>query len=206
MKLSETMLAASLLVLWPTQSVDSIPQEALHWRRSLTREAQAQWGLSAPVADFAAQIHQESAWKQNARSKVGAYGLAQFMPATADWIAGAYPDLGPNPQPASPEWAIRAMVIYDYHLWNRVTAATDCDRMAKALSSYNGGIKWIARDEQLAVSQGLDPSYWFGSTELVNSGRKQSSWQENRGYPRRILLVISPMYLKADWGRGVCQQ
>jgi len=53
------------------------------------------WGLEAPVALFAAQVHQESGWREDARSPVGALGLAQFMPGTAAWIAQLYPaDLG----------------------------------------------------------------------------------------------------------------
>lgn len=66
----------------------SIPVEARQYQRELTRNARAVWGLNAPVSTFAAQIHQESQWNARARSPVGAQGLAQFMPATASWIAG----------------------------------------------------------------------------------------------------------------------
>lgn len=182
-----------------------IPDDAYKWRRQLTREAQAQWGINAPVADFAAQIHQESAWRANATSRVGAQGMAQFMPATATWISGAYPALGPTPQPASPAWAIRALVTYDRHIWKSMRAADDCNRMAKTLSGYNGGPGWVSRDERLAASKGLDPSRWWGHVETVNSGRSAANWRENRGYPRRILVMLAPRYIDANFGWSACR-
>lgn len=60
-----------------------IPARAHQYRRVLTQQAYAQWGLDAPIAALAAQVHQESAWRPEAVSHVGARGLAQFMPATA---------------------------------------------------------------------------------------------------------------------------
>lgn len=71
----------------PAFATDRIPTAAEQYRRTLVRSAHAEWGLSAPIATFAAQVHQESRWRADARSPVGAQGLAQFMPGTAEWIA-----------------------------------------------------------------------------------------------------------------------
>jgi len=60
--------ALLLLVLAATVQATGLPREAELHRRVLTREAQAQWGLQAPVARFAGQIHQESGWRADARS------------------------------------------------------------------------------------------------------------------------------------------
>lgn len=201
--------AAAYLATWAMLSAGiawavEIPADAWQWRRTLTREGQSEWGLNAPIADFGAQIHQESAWRPNARSPVGAVGVAQFMPATAEWITGVYPELGPKAEPANPIWGIRAMVRYDRFLWDRVTAVDGCHRMAKSLSSFNGGLAWIARDERLAASKGLDPARWYGHVETVNSGRSAANWRENRQYPRRILVSLSPHYQWADWGGSMC--
>ena len=49
-----------------------VPPAAQQHKRTLTRIAHSEWGLGAPVAVFAAQIHQESAWKPDAVSQVGA--------------------------------------------------------------------------------------------------------------------------------------
>lgn len=182
-----------------------IPLEALQHQRELTRNARAIWGLDAPVATFAAQIHQESSWKKSARSPVGAMGLAQFMPATSDWIAGIYPDsLGAN-QPYNPSWAMRALVSYNLWHWNRILDTdSDCDRWAFVLSAYNGGLGWVQRDRKLATTKGLDQSRYWGHVETVNAGRSAANWRENRGYPQRIIKRWQPLYVDAGWGLGVC--
>ncbi|MGI1562022.1 transglycosylase SLT domain-containing protein, partial [Klebsiella michiganensis] len=128
----------------------SIPVEARQYQRELTRNARAVWGLNAPVSTFAAQIHQESQWNARARSPVGAQGLAQFMPATASWIAGIYPEQLKDHQPYNPSWSMRALVQYNRWHWQRITGtASDCDRMAFALSAYNGGLGWVQKDRKL---------------------------------------------------------
>ena len=177
----------------------SVPQRAYQYQRDLTRNARLVWGLNAPVATFAAQIHQESAWLPDARSPY-ANGLAQFTPATADWISEAYPhELGDN-RPFNPSWALRALVRYDRHLWSRVDASNECERMAFTLSSYNGGGGWVSRDRKLAEQSGADPNKWFGHVEHYST-RAKWAFEENRAYPRRILLTLEPMY--SAWGLGV---
>ncbi|MCC6195699.1 MAG: transglycosylase SLT domain-containing protein [Burkholderiales bacterium] len=193
-----------LLCALALQVAAQIPTEAERWRNTLTRNARMELGLEAPVAMLAAQVHQESGWRPDARSYVGALGMSQFMPATATWLAGAYEHLGPA-DPLNPVWALRGMVVYDGHLFDRVRAANVCERWAKALSAYNGGLGYIAKDERLAKSKGLDPLRWFGHVETVNAVRRPSAWQENRGYPRRILRELEPRYIAAGWGMGACR-
>jgi len=53
------------------------PQAAQQHRALLVRTAHAAWGLDAPVAVFAAQVHQESAWRPDAVSRVGAHPTTQ---------------------------------------------------------------------------------------------------------------------------------
>ncbi|WP_238913793.1 transglycosylase SLT domain-containing protein [Achromobacter insolitus] len=178
------------------------PRTALAYRADLIRAARAVWGLDAPIAVFAAQVHQESGWRPHAVSAVGAQGMAQFMPATSSWISDLYPDLAAN-TPFNPSWALRALVTYDHWIYARVKAADACQRMAMTLSAYNGGLGWISRDARLASSKGLDPLIWFGSVETVNAGRSAANWRENRDYPRRILHLHQPRY--ASWGPGACQ-
>ena len=180
-----------------------LPQGALKHRADLTRNARAVWGLDAPVATFASQVHQESRWRQDAVSPVGAQGIAQFMPTTADWIAQAYPALAER-QPFNPSWGLRALVTYDRHLWDLVKATSGCDRMAMTLSAYNGGLGWVWRDQKLAASKGADSARWFDQVEQFNAGRHAAAFRENRGYPRLILLTFAPRYAAAGWGRGSC--
>ena len=185
------------------QATQVIPKAALQYRSELTRNARVVWGLNAPVASFAAQVHQESAWRPGAVSKVGAAGLAQFMPATSTWISGLYPELATN-EPFNPSWALRALVNYDAWLHARVKASNPCNRMAFTLSAYNGGLGWVNRDKTLASGKGLDPLVWFDSVERVNAGRSAANWRENRGYPKRILQTLEPAYVAAGWGQGMC--
>ena len=183
--------------------VRGIPAAALRYRAELIRNARAIWGLSAPVATFGAQVHQESGWRATVKSPVGAQGMAQFMPATADWISKLFPELAAN-EPYNPSWALRALVTYDRWLWERIEAATPCDRMAMALSAYNGGLGWVRRDRQRAVGLGLAPDVWWDNVETCNAGRSAANWRENRGYPRRILRTLTPRYAAAGFGGGVC--
>lgn len=178
------------------------PTASLQHRADLIRNARAIAGMDAPIAMFAAQIHQESAWRINARSRVGAEGLAQFMPATAQWISEVVPALAAR-EPFNPSWALRALVTYDVWLYQRIRAANACERWAMALSSYNGGLGWIYRDQKLASSSGLDQLIWFGSVERVNAGRSAANWRENRDYPRVIIYRHQARYL--SWGPGVCE-
>ncbi|ECV5352110.1 transglycosylase SLT domain-containing protein [Salmonella enterica subsp. enterica] len=177
------------------------PTAALRYRSDVIRSARVDWGLNAPVADIAAQLHQESGWNPAARSPVGAQGLAQFMPSTADWIAGVFPALSSR-EPYNPGWAIRALVSYDRWLWQRVAVPDGCERMAMTLSAYNGGLGWVNRDRRLARTRGLDDARWFGVVETVNAGRSAANWRENRHYPQRILHTLAPRYL--SWGGASC--
>ncbi|EIS6522267.1 transglycosylase SLT domain-containing protein [Escherichia coli] len=177
------------------------PRAALQYRDEVIRHARIEWGMSAPVADFAAQLHQESGWRPGAVSPAGAQGMAQFMPATADWISRTVPELRSR-EPFNPSWAVRALVSYDHWLWQRVSAADNCERMAMTLSGYNGGLGWVQRDKRLASQQGLDSQRWFGHVATVNAGRSTANWRENRHYPQRILRELAPRY--RSWGGGSC--
>jgi soluble lytic murein transglycosylase-like protein len=195
------MIAVSLA--WAIDVLAQVPLEAAKYKRDLVRNARLEWGLDAPTATFAAQIHQESGWRHDVVSPAGAQGMAQFMPATGQWLAGLYEHLGPH-DAFNPAWAIRAMVAYDRHLFQRMRADTHCERMAKTLAAYNGGEAWVLRDEKLAESKGLDPIAWFDNVERVNAGRSEANWRENRGYPRRILHELEPRYFKERWGIRSC--
>ncbi|KFX21262.1 transglycosylase SLT domain-containing protein [Pectobacterium betavasculorum] len=194
-------LLISPMLFSTTVCADTIPRAAQTYRSDVIRSARLDWGMNAPIADFAAQLHQESGWNPGAVSPVGALGLAQFMPTTADWFSGIVPELRTN-QPLNPVWAIRALTGYDRWLWTRISASNDCERMAMTLSSYNGGLGWLQRDKQRAKIAGKDILRWFDHVETVNAGRSAANWHENRHYPDRILHQLAPRYL--SWGRASC--
>ena len=179
-----------------------VPARAQNYRSLVVRSVRLEAGLDAPVALYAAQLEQESAWNPEARSFVGALGLAQFMPATARDMGRQRPDLGPA-LPTNPAWAVRAMIAYDLQNQKRLRAATDFDLWAMTLSAYNGGLGWVWRDQALAERMGYDRARWWGHVDQVNAGRTSSAWHENRGYPQRIMRRLMPAYEAAGWGRGV---
>jgi len=180
------------------------PSGAQRWRRTVVTVAHQQFGLNAPIATLAAQLHQESAWKPDARSHAGALGMAQFMPATARDMARLHPTACAPAQPFDPRWAIRCAARYDADLYRAIRAQTLCDRWAMTLSAYNGGLGWVYRDQRTARDVQLNPGRWWGNTEVVNAGRSISAWLENRGYPRRILHTLAPRYVQAGWGKSAC--
>lgn len=199
------LVFSMLFAVHPFYSLaNSIPIAAQQHRALLIRSAHMVWGLDAPIATFAAQIHQESYWRVNAKSPVGAQGLAQFMPTTAEWITAAYPKELASPQPYNPAWALRAMVKYDLYLHQRNQARSQCDHWAMVLSAYNGGQGWVNRDRRLALASGADELAWFNSIENFNAGRSTANFRENRHYPRAILFRWEPLYVSAGWGEGVC--
>ena len=174
-----------------------VPRDAYQYRRALIGNARAVWGMHVPVATFAGQVHQESMWRADAVSRVGAAGLAQFMPRTADWISGLYRDeLGEN-TPLNPAWALRGLVRYDRHLWDRVRPFdTDCDRMQFALADYNGGSGWRMKRQARSPEPGR-----FEVTGRINPGITPGNQRENEEYPLRIVHRWQPLY--ESWGAGI---
>lgn len=177
---------------------DTPPRAALKHRADLVRISHSTWGLDAPIAVFAAQIHQESGWNPDAVSRVGALGMAQFMPATAKWwceINGLSPA---ECLPKNPTWALRAMVGYDKWLYARVRGPSEYDRLHAMLRSYNGGLgHWQA--EAAKARPAIDR---FTVDAACGSARRAAiHCRENLGYPRRILVVLQQRYI--TWGPGV---
>ena len=191
-------LVAGIVVtlLWAGQAAAQVPPVAEQYRRELTRIAISVWGLDAPVALLAAQIEQESAWRPNAISPVGAAGLTQFMPATARDVSERY-RLGPA-TPWDPRWAMHAQSVYLRELRGLVSnTRNESERMAFALSAYNGGLGHVRRRQALSP----DPGRCLGLTcDIRPPGVSAANQAENRAYPRRILLVLMPRYHAAGWG------
>lgn len=99
--------------------------------RKLLKQAANTSGISAEI--LAAQIEQESNWNPDAKSPVGAQGIAQFMPATwSEWGEGSITD---------PEAGIKAQGRYMSHLRDQVAdLANNSDQEIKlALAAYNAG-------------------------------------------------------------------
>ncbi len=194
------MIGVAIAITWACPAHAQVPPAAARYRAELTRAAHSQWGLDAPIAAFAAQVHQESAWKPNAVSRVGAAGLAQFMPSTAQWWCKVDQGSAQDCQPQNPTWALRALVGYDRYLYVRTPDRFNTfDRFWVTLRGYNGGLgHWQAE----AKSTGLaTPTRQQVDAACGKARRAPVHCPENLGYPQRILLQIQPRYLV--WGSGV---
>ena len=106
-----------------------------------------------------AQMWQESSFDPKAESPVGAQGLLQVMPRTAE-------EMGYSPPLLDPDRAVQAGV--KYLNWIRDRFDTDItleNRLWFALAAYNAGIGHLYDAQRLAKELGLDPHVWFDNVE-----------------------------------------
>lgn len=183
-----------LLLLTPSLALGQVPQGALKYRADLVRASRVVWGLNAPIPAFAAQVHQESAWRPDVCSPY-ACGLTQFTADTAEWIHQVYGvELGAKDR-FNPIWALRAMVRYNKHIYDQTPGHTMCDRMWATLRKYNGGPGHWNMESRFAADR-LDRHSVDG--ECGTARRSPKHCPENLSYPRKILLKHQPRY--ALWG------
>ena len=167
------------------------------YRRMLTREAQAVFGMGAPIPALMGQIRQESSCRADVTAWDNGRGLAQFMDATSEHVSRVFPELG-APNPYNPQWAIRAMVRYDDWLYDRGKGSSECHRWGATFKSYNAGLGYVQRAQRRSPT----PGTWFGGTENINAGQSQKNFDDSRRYPHLILFKHQPLY--RDWGTTLC--
>lgn len=131
---------------------------------------------------LAAQMYQESKFKEDARSWAGAFGLMQFMPATAA-------QYGIDPS-SSPEEHIRAAILYISWLndfWQERVFDPE-ERMKFILASYNAGLGHVIDAMNIALNLGYDPQVWEGNVAecilLKSSSEYYMSAMVKYGYCR----------------------
>jgi len=117
---------------------------------------------------MAAQGYQESGLDQSKRSPVGAIGVMQVMPATAQDKAVNIPDI------EKLESNIHAGIKYNRWVVDNFyadEAMRPVERQLFAFASYNAGPGRVARLRKEAAEQGLDANRWFNHVELVAAKR-----------------------------------
>jgi len=111
---------------------------------------------------LAAQGYQESALNQDARSRVGAIGVMQLMPATgAQMKVGDIHVTDAN---------IHAAAKYMDQLMTQYFADADLsegNRTLFAFASYNCGPGNVAKARMEADRRNLDPNKWFNNVEII---------------------------------------
>ena len=115
---------------------------------------------------MAAQGYQESRLDQSVRSRVGAIGVMQVMPATGkDLAVGDITETDPN---------VHAGVKYFRFMMDQFYKDEPMDNLNKGLmtlASYNAGPGRIRQLRAETAKRGLNPNVWFGNVERVVSER-----------------------------------
>ena len=129
---------------------------------SLFRKYGTDYGMDPTL--LAAQGFQESRLDQSVRSHVGAVGVMQLLPSTAEDKNVAIPnidELEPN---------IEAGAKYMAFLKERYFSGPELDEIngsLLALASYNAGPGRIRRLRREAGERGYDPNRWFDNVEVI---------------------------------------
>jgi membrane-bound lytic murein transglycosylase MltF len=109
-----------------------------------------------------AQGYQESQLNQNAKSRVGAIGVMQVMPATGkEMKVGDITETEAN---------IHAGIKYMRWMIDQYYAKEPMTKLDKALfafASYNTGASRVSQLRKEAAKRGLDPNVWFHNVEYV---------------------------------------
>jgi membrane-bound lytic murein transglycosylase MltF len=115
---------------------------------------------------MAAQGYQESQLDQNAKSRVGAIGVMQVMPATGkDLKVGDITQIEPN---------VHAGVKYIRFMEDQYFKNDQMTELNKALmtfAAYNCGPGRLSQLRKEAARRGLDQNVWFGNVERIASER-----------------------------------
>jgi hypothetical protein len=182
----------------------SIPVEARQYQRELTRNARAVWGAMPGIHlrrpnPSGITVERPRPFAGRGAGAGAVYAChrqldCRYLPRAAERPSALQPVVGHAGAGAVQPLALAAIT----------GTASDCDRMAFALSAYNGGLGWVQKDRKLATSRGLDASRYWNQVEKVNAGRSAANFRENRGYPLKIIYTWQPRYLAAGWGPGEC--
>jgi membrane-bound lytic murein transglycosylase MltF len=139
---------------------------------------------------LAAQGYQESQLNQNAKSRVGAVGVMQLMPAT-----GAEMRVG---NIKVTEAKIHAGTKYMDQLMTRYFRDAnfhEANRSLFTFAAYNAGPGQIASMRKEAVKRGLAPDKWFNNVEIVTA---EKAGIETTTYARNIFKYYTAYKLMLD--------
>jgi membrane-bound lytic murein transglycosylase F len=148
-----------------SQYDEVIQRHASHYR--------IDWRLISAIA------YTESRFNPSAKSKVGAQGLLQVMPATGRELGfDDVQDLEAN---------VEAGTIYMKRLIRVLTdKIPPQERVNFALAGYNAGLGHVYDAQKLAREMGLNPYKWFGNVEkaIVLLQKPENAAKARYGYCR----------------------
>jgi len=139
---------------------------------------------------LAAQGYQESQLDQNAKSRVGAVGVMQVMPATGKELKVGDITVTESNIHAGAKYMDRLMTKYFPD-----AKFTENERTLFAFASYNCGPGNVSKMRKLAVKRGLDPDIWFNNVEIVTA---EKIGMETTTYVRNIYKYYAAYKLQLD--------
>lgn len=163
---------------WPAEADQYRDLWAVEWDRCGLRDVYEPWMLG--------QVTQESRWRKDAVSPVGAIGLAQVMPKTNRDMRTVYPgqfdalEGGPD----EPQVAFRALCVLTLEgLRANGGAPTRKVRWRWAAYIYNGGY-YTRREQRDARADGVDPwNHEVVRPRYCPRHRSAAACHENIPYP-----------------------
>lgn len=163
--------------------------------------------MYAPLARIdwrlmAAQCYQESTFDPNAKSWVGACGLMQIMPTTADHLGLARESL------YNPQENIAAAAKYMQELGAHFSDVPGAERVWYQLASYNGGSNHVRDAMALARKYGRNPHRWGDVSEFILKLSQPQYYNDpvvRSGYMRGAETVDYVRRIRDRWAqyRGV---
>jgi membrane-bound lytic murein transglycosylase MltF len=137
-----------------------------------------------------AQGYQESQLNQAAKSRAGAIGIMQLMPATGKELKVGDITIAENNVHAGAKYMDQLMTK---HLAG--ARFDETNRTLFAFACYNAGPTNIARMRKEAARRGFDPDQWFNNVELVTAEKIGS---ETTTYVRNIYKYYVAYKLMLD--------
>ncbi|MFM2029430.1 MAG: hypothetical protein RL517_621, partial [Pseudomonadota bacterium] len=113
-----------------------------------------------------AQGYQESGLDQNKRSKVGAIGVMQIMPATGKELKVG--DIGRVENNINGGVKYIRYLIEQYYNKKEIT---DLNKVLFAFAAYNAGPTRVQQLRNEAEKRGLNPNVWFDNVERIAAER-----------------------------------
>ncbi len=164
---------------WIENNLDDANSEKFDRVVGLIREKSDKYGFDWLM--IASQGFQESRLDQSKRSHVGAVGIMQVMPATANDPAVGIPNI--EEEDANVEAGVK------YLHWLRETyfddpSIAEADQALFAFAAYNAGPGALQRARTRAKKMNLDPNVWFGNVEIAAA---RTISQEPVHYVRNIM-------------------
>jgi len=169
-----------------------------HWTnkydRHFKKNTKHYFGPNVDWHLFKAQGIAESGLNPNAKSKVGALGIMQIMPATYEEITKKKPGFG---KISEPRWNIAAAIYYNkqlYKRWKKKEVPVE-DRMNFTFASYNAGFNRVLKARKKLRAKNKE------QPEIINDWEKVSPFtpSQTRHYIRRIehLMQVKPAAKKS---------